>query len=124
VLTLKNRAHMLLARWMPIQIDTFLGNLYAGRHIDAATAPFWFAVRIALELIVGSLLLASACLLAVGRTDRGCALGYAALILSLSTVNLLLFYFEQFSTIITTSIQFLLLLGLLFYRRRLTSPST
>jgi hypothetical protein len=35
------------------------------------------------------------------------------------TVDLLLFYFEQFSTIITTTIQFLMLIGLFYYRDRL-----
>jgi hypothetical protein len=41
--------------------------------------------------------------------------------LSLTTVDLLLFYFEQFSTVITATIQFILLIGLLFWRRSAAS---
>ncbi len=119
LLTLKNPLHLLLGQRLPPGVNIFLDSLYAGRRIEATTAPIWFEVRLSLELIVGILLIASAGLLAVGRTRHGAALGYVAVLLSLTTVNLLLFYFEQFSRSITTAIQFLLLLGLLDYRRRL-----
>ena len=120
LLTLKNPIQVLLAEWLPPEVDNFLQNLYAGRHIDAATAPLWFAIRLALELIVGNLLLVSSVLLVVRRTRQGAALAYVALLLSLTTVNLLLFYFEQFSTTITTLIQFILFLGIVYYQRRLS----
>ena len=119
LLTLKNPIHALVGQWLPVEFNDLLGRLYAGRQIDPATAPFWFGVRISLEIVVGSVFVVSASLMAVGRTDRGSTLGIAALVLSLTTINLLLFYFEQFSTVITTGIQFLLLLGLLFWRSRL-----
>jgi len=118
LLTLKNPIQVLLAGWLPPEVNSFLQNLYAGRHIDAPTAPLWSGIRLALELIVGSLLLVSAGLLAARRKRQGAAMAYAALLLSLTTVNLLLFYFEQFSTIITTLIQFILFLGIVYYRRR------
>ena len=44
-------------------------------------------------------------------------MGNVGLFMSLTTMNILLFYFEQFSTIITAAIQFLLIAGLLVYRR-------
>jgi len=88
-----------------------------GREVGASAAPQWFAVRLALELAVGLLLLAAACLLAAKRRRIGITAGYFGLLLSLSTVNILLFYFEQFSTIITTGIQFAMLVGLLIYGR-------
>ena len=47
----------------------------------------------------------------------GTAVGNVGLFMSLTTMNILLFYFEQFSTIITAAIQFLLIAGLLVYRR-------
>jgi hypothetical protein len=34
----------------------------------------------------------------------------------MTTVNLLVFYFEQFSTMLTAGIQLLALLGVLYYR--------
>ena len=120
LLTLKNPIQVLFAKWLPHTLDIFLKNLYSGRHIDAATSPLWFGIRLALELIVGSLLLTSAGLLSTNRTQAGVRLAYMALLLSLTTVNLLLFYFEQFSTIMTTLIQFTLLLEVIYYQRRLT----
>ena len=119
LLTLKNPIQVLFAKWLPPAVDIFLMNLYSGRHIDAAALPLWFGIRLVLELIVGSLLLISAGLLAARRAHEGAALAYTALLLSLTTVNLLLFYFEQFSTIITTLIQFILLLEIIYYQRRL-----
>jgi hypothetical protein len=120
LLTLKNPVQAGLAGWAPPAVNSFLENLYAGRQIEPVTSPFWYAVRLALEWIVGTLLLVSAGLLLTRRLRQGAALGYTALLLSLTTVNLLLFYFEQFSTIVTTAIQFLLLLAALYYHRRLT----
>lgn len=120
LLTLKNPADILLAGRLPPMIGNVLGQV-AGRHIEATNAPFWFEVRMILEFVVGFLLVASASLLAVGRVNQGSALGTLGLLLSLTTVNLLLFYFEQFSTIITTTVQFILLSGLFYYRRRLRS---
>jgi hypothetical protein len=124
LLTLKNPAGVLLADWLPPEAVRFLEGSYAGRRIEATAAPFWPAARLALECSVGALLLASAGFLTVGLSRLGSALGFAVLLLSLTTVNLLLFYFEQFSTVVTTMLQFVLLLGVLHYRSRLrTTPS-
>jgi len=119
LLTLKNPFQVLFARWLPPAFDIFLQNLYSGRHIDAATSPLWFGIRLILEVLVGSLLITSAGLLITKRTKKGVTLAYIALLLSLTTVNLLLFYFEQFSTIMTTLIQFILLVEIIYYQRRL-----
>ena len=118
LLTFKNPAGFLLAGWLPPAISGLLAQV-SGRHIEAVTAPFLFELRIVLELVIGSLLLASSFLLMARRPRQGSALGSVALLLSLTTINPLLFYFEQFSTIITTTVQFVLLSGLIYYRRRL-----
>ncbi|MDX1600388.1 MAG: hypothetical protein R3191_02625 [Anaerolineales bacterium] len=76
----------------------------------------WFTARVALELAVGSLLVIAGGMLLVGRSERGQWLGYLAVVLSLTTVNVLAFYFEQFSTIVKAAVEFALLLGLLRYR--------
>jgi hypothetical protein len=116
LLMLKNPAAVLLGGWLPPAIADLLGQ-QAGRHIEAITAPFLFELRTVLELVIGFLFIAAAILLVARRPGQGSALGSVALLLSLTTINPLLFYFEQFSTIITTTIQFLLLWGLIYYRR-------
>jgi len=117
LLTLKNPVSFILAPWLPPEFHTLLASLYLGRQVDASSAPLWFSIRLVLEVFVGGLLLTSAGFLMARKDRQGTGLGYVALLLSLTTVNILLFYFEQFSTIITTTIQFLLLIGIMIYRR-------
>jgi hypothetical protein len=71
-----------------------------------------------LEILAGLLFLASAALLALKRVNSGVGLGYLSLLLSLVVIDVLVFYFEQFSAIIWVALQFLVLLGLLDFRRR------
>ena len=78
----------------------------------------WFYARLILEAIVGLMLFGAAILLVGGRQFQGIQLSIIGLLLSLTAVNLLVFYFDQFSTIILATIQFLLLLGVIHYRKR------
>ncbi|MFH2038621.1 MAG: hypothetical protein ABIJ65_04225 [Chloroflexota bacterium] len=117
LLTMKNPFSVLLAPWLPAHVTDFLTSLYLGRHIDVVALPFWYSLRLGLEILVGSLLLTAAGLFMLKKDRQAAFLGYIALLLSLATVNLLLFYFEQFSSIITTTIQFLLLLGIVRFRK-------
>lgn len=81
------------------------------------TSPAWFMAQLALEGLVGLLLLLAAALLALGKEERGLQLGSVGLLFALTTVNLLLFYFDQFSAVLTAAVQFGLLLGMSYYRR-------
>jgi hypothetical protein len=134
LMMLKNPVTVLLGAQLPPGVVIFLTGLRMGRHIEASTTPLWSSIRLGLEMLVGFLLLASAGLLAIpaprgaGTSDAdlrsarvarrlGAAVGYVGLLLSLTTLDVLLFYFEQFSTIITTTIQFALWIGIIVYRR-------
>jgi len=117
LLSLKNPATVLLAPYLPGDVIIFLGNLRLGRQVVGVAPAFWGWLRLGLELVAGGLLIASSVLIGLRRKRSGAALAYFGLLLSLTTVDILLFYFEQFSTIITTAVQFLLLLGVLVYRR-------
>ena len=61
-------------------------------------------------------------MLTFGKEDTGIKLGIFGLLFSLTVVNLLVFYFDQFSTIILAIVQFNLLLGLFRYRKRFIFP--
>ena len=78
----------------------------------------WLVLHIALKAASGLLLLASAGCLIFGFDRRGIQLGYVGLLLSLTVVDLMEFYFSQFSAIVPAAIQFGLLLVMLQYRRR------
>lgn len=90
-------------------------------QLEAATALGWFTVRLVLDTTVGLLLMVAAGLLIAGLDRPAVHLGYLALLLSLAAINLLVFYFDQFSAVITATIQFWLLVGALYYRRRFLS---
>ena len=89
-----------------------LGRLHGERGLDL------FSLQLVLEGAVGALILLGAVMLLAGNEPWGLALCYFGLLLTLAGVNLLTFYFEQFSTIVGASVQLLLLLGVSYYRRR------
>jgi hypothetical protein len=78
----------------------------------------WFGARVGMEGVLGFVVLAAAVMLLAGRERRAVNIAYVALLLALTVVNLLLFYFDQFSTIIDATVQLALLLALIRYRNR------
>jgi hypothetical protein len=78
----------------------------------------WFSAWLVLEGSVGLLLIISAVFLIFGAERRGINLSFFSLLLSLTVVNLFLFYFDQFSSILNAFIQFTLFLGILYYRKK------
>ncbi len=90
-------------------------------QISSIATSYWFVSRVLLEMFMSLLLLSAVVLLLFGRVHSGLSVSYYSLLLSLTAVNLLVFYFDQFSTIITAMIQFSLLLIVIYYRRHFTS---
>jgi hypothetical protein len=89
-----------------------------------ATVPrgvFRYA-NLALELGVGLLLLFSAALMLLGNDHLATAFASLGLLLALSAVNLLVFYYDQFSSILTALVQLGLLSGIVYYRQKYLTP--
>ncbi len=78
----------------------------------------WFALRLALEGAVGALLFASAVLLLFKLERHGVLLGSIGMLFYLLTVNLFVLYFDQFTFILVTVIEFGFYLSLVRYRFR------
>jgi hypothetical protein len=72
--------------------------------------------------VVGLLLMIAAILLAIGREPRGSSLGYFGLLLSLTAVAPINFYFSQFGAISVALAELALLMGVILYRRRYLVP--
>ncbi len=106
------------APWMPQGVSQLLQSIHFGPEVSPASATELSQVRLVLEVVIGMVSLIAAGLLALKRTNGGVALGYLALVMALLTLDILVFYFAQFSAILEVAYQFLLLLGLLAYRRR------
>ena len=87
-------------------------------QVSSIATSYWFIGRVLLEILVALLLLVAAILLLTGHVARGLSYSYYSLIMSLAAVNLLAFYFNQFSTITLALSQFTLLMLVLYYRRQ------
>ena len=122
ILAVIDLCRLLLAASDPENLQRMIAELVAMGRVASSSGMFWFAARVALEGSVGLLLVVAAGLLIANRDARGVAAAYVGLLLSLAAVNLLIFYFEQFSTILYATVQFTLLLGIFYYRRRYLTP--
>lgn len=111
-------ARLMLGGGSAARLAEKLGELAAGGRLSGERGLDLFAIQLALEGAVGALILVGAVLLLAGNESRGLALSSLGLLLGLLVLNLLTFYFEQFSTIIAAGVQFVLLLGASYYRRR------
>ncbi len=97
--------------------DTLLLERIAELEAAVPRGLFRYA-NLALELAVGLLLLFSAGLFVFRKDQLATAFGSVGLLLSLSAVNLLVFYYDQFSSILTALIQLVLLSSVIYYRQK------
>jgi hypothetical protein len=100
------------------ELTTFVSDLVRSGLVHSQTALAWFEIRVGLQVVVGLILVFSAILYFANKDRRATALGYLGLLLALTSVNLLVFYFDQFSTIVTASAELFVLLVVIYYRRR------
>jgi hypothetical protein len=103
------RAPQLIENWLEMWIQT--------GQLDEAGDLIWFLSRVGIEGTVGALLIISALLFVVGKENWASNIAYFSLLLSLTVSNLIVFYFDQFSTILPAIVQLLLLIGVLRYKR-------
>jgi hypothetical protein len=124
LVSLNKLIQILRATLSPSRLEQMVSEMVALGRVASASGLGWFSARLALEGAVGLLLIIATSLFLVGRERRGVGIGYLSLLLSITTVNLLIFFFDQFSTIITAGVQFSLLIVLLYYRRRFLEQET
>ena len=89
----------------------------AGTGADPGTI-----IHTVVEVLTGAPLLVAAGLTATGRERRGITLAFVSLLVSLTALNLVDFYFDQFQTAVVAVAQFILLQGVYAYRRRYLAP--
>jgi len=103
-------------------IRMLLEQITNGRVTGLASLT-WLTGAKALKAACGLALLIGIGLWLARREEQGLRLIFIDLLLFLTVVNLLEFYFEQFSTIVPATLQLGLLLFLLHYRRRFTGET-
>jgi hypothetical protein len=121
LVNLKDPLQAWLERVIPGTAVVAFLQAHAGRQISPSEAPAFYSIRIGLEILIGVSLLASASLLAASKKRLACTLSYFSILASLAGLDMLLFYFEQFSTIGIVLLQFVVLFGVIFYRDKYTS---
>jgi hypothetical protein len=117
-LTLKNPLQVWLQKIIPNSFIEKFFQAHLGRQIASIESPGLFNARISLELLIGITLLISIGLFLAKRKRLATTLSYFSLLASLVALDMLLFYFEQFSTVGTVLVQFLVLIGVIFYRAK------
>ncbi|MCX7976156.1 MAG: hypothetical protein N2646_03690 [Bellilinea sp.] len=80
--------------------------------------PDWLLVKAASQAAIGIFSIIAGALLILKRDEPAIRIGILVLTTSLTVVNLLVFYLDQFSASINAIFEFALLLGLINYRRR------
>jgi hypothetical protein len=99
-------------------VESVLSPLINKGALHTAQDAIWFIARTILEGATGIALVASGAMMIVRREMRGIQVATVALVIWLTGINLLVFYLDQFSAIITTLLQFFILLALTYYRRK------
>ncbi len=95
----------------------FLQNMVSKLPISSDYNIMWAMIQVVLDGFIGSILGLRALLLFIRREMWGVELGSIGLLISLVTVNIILFYIEQFSTIIIAAYQYIVLQRLYYYQR-------
>ena len=108
----------------PAELNTILLGLVSQRLVRSHGGLTWFEIHLGLLMAVGLVLFIAAGLLALGRQRQGINLAYLGMLISLTMVNLLVFYYDQFSAIVTAGMQLVILMGILRYRRRFMQSRT
>ncbi len=101
-----------------LHLHTQLTSLTRTHLITGSRSLTFYLIGAALKAACGLAMLSAAGLLIAHKNKPGIRTGYVGLMLSISLVSLVEFYFDQFSTIIPAIFEFGLLFILLAYRRR------
>jgi hypothetical protein len=103
----------------PVKQNSFLINIVSELPTTSESTLMWAKIYVAMDGLVGLVLGGGALLLLFGREKRCIELSSLALLVSIVTLNFVLFYIEQFSSIIIAIYQFTILQGLYYYERTL-----
>jgi hypothetical protein len=117
LLTLKYPLQVWLEKVIPNSALVVFLHARFGGELTTIDSALLSDVRLALEVVIGVSLLVAVALLVAGKNRQAINLGFLCLLVSVAVLDMLLFFFEQFSTVLTVGFQFILLFGLMHYRR-------
>lgn len=100
------------------QLESFIQQFLSDRLVRNTSGFNWVEARVFMEGSMGICSIAAAFLILFKKEKVGIWIGYYSLLVTLVLVNILVFYFDQFSTIIFAMLQFLLLVAVIQYKDR------
>jgi hypothetical protein len=101
----------------PEVLDQVVRGLVERGYLVGSTDRLFALAQLVLEVFEGILELLAVGLILIGLEGYGVEVGSIALLISMAVVNVILFYTDQFSTVLISSGEFILYLGLSYYRR-------
>jgi hypothetical protein len=116
-LALAELSQLMAALFMQGGLVVYFVEVIRNSDVQSLDALRFIFIRLILEGSLSLLLLAAVFLLFSGHRMLGVRLAVISLVMSLTTVDLLIFYLDQFSATLTVLAQFGLLLLTLLYRR-------
>jgi len=102
----------------PDALSIIIENLISNNLVRNQSGLNWFQAKIGLEGTLGFFSILSGIFMFLRKDHLGVNIGIATMLIMMGIVNLILFYFDQFSTIVNASIQFLIFISLVRYRAR------
>ncbi len=109
----------IMLQWRdPAEMNSIVMGLVSQRLVRGHGGLTWFEIHLGLLTAVGLVLFTAAGLFWLNKQRRAINLAYVGMLSSLTMVNLLVFYYDQFSAIVSAGVQLVILLGILRYRRR------
>lgn len=118
VLALYDFTRLIVAVPAPVgAFEALLGPMVTHGQLRSAQEALWFIIRTLLEGGTGVLLIIAGGLITVRRERLGIQIGTISLLLWITVINLLVYYFDQFGAVVTTMFQFLVLTLLTYYRK-------
>lgn len=103
----------------PTQFIELIRPILQSQLVHSSTGLNWFAARLALEGVEGLMLVVAGVLVLVKKIRYGLSIGQFTFLMLFTTVDLLIFYYDQFSTIVFVTIQLLVYVMISAYQRRL-----
>ncbi len=102
----------------PEALRVIIENLISNNLVRNQSGLNWFQAKIGLEGTLGFFSILSGIFIFIRKEEIGVNIGIATMLIMMGIANLILFYFDQFSTIVNASIQFLVFMLLIRFRSR------
>ncbi|MBN2677717.1 MAG: hypothetical protein JXR32_06590 [Anaerolineaceae bacterium] len=95
-----------------------LAYLVANELVTGPVTIGLFVFRLGFDTILGIALLIAVLLFFLNKDRKASAFAYISLLVMLTSANLVIFYFDQFSMILNAGVQFILFLAVIYYRKK------